>query len=97
MNYLRRRFSDPNAMGGLPNGYFQNIGVDGGTASSPPSSGGREGSLPPSPQPPKRDTGFLSSFTTGGQSSATGGGNVRQGGVIRCKTLLIVDDAHTDW
>ncbi len=81
MNFLRRRFSDPNAMGALPNGYFSNIGAE---------PDNREKSLQDA-APPKRDYGFLSSLTSSVTTTA------RPGGLIRVKTLLIIDDQHTDW
>ncbi|XP_030855945.1 synapsin-3 [Strongylocentrotus purpuratus] len=80
MNYLRRRFSDPNAMTGLPDGYFQNIGqeevVEKRTAISTSNS----------PTMPRRDNsmGFLSSLAPRQEK-----GNQ--------KTLLVIDDLHTDW
>ncbi|XP_072026159.1 synapsin-like [Amphiura filiformis] len=79
MNFLRRRFSDPNAMGGLPNGYFSNIGAE-------PDSRDK-----PLQDAPKRDLGFFVSSFTSGVTTA------RPGGLIRVKTLLVVDDQHTDW
>ncbi|XP_072174058.1 synapsin-3-like [Diadema setosum] len=83
MNYLRRRFSDPNAMTGLPDGYFQNIGREEGpkerTAISNSSS----------PTMPRRDTslGFLSTLSGTGPRQDKG----------KFKTLLVIDDPHTDW
>ena len=82
MNFLRRRFSDPNAMGGLPNGYFSNIGAE-------PDQ--REKVLTTQDPPPQRDMGFFSSFTSGYGASTT------RPALIRVKTLLIIDDQHTDW
>ncbi|XP_022098785.1 synapsin-3-like isoform X2 [Acanthaster planci] len=76
MNFLRRRFSDPNSLGNVPNGYFQNIGAE----------DNRDKTLASASVPPKRDLGFLSSLTTSKQQERT-----------KCKTLLVIDDQHTDW
>ncbi|XP_077987663.1 synapsin-like isoform X2 [Glandiceps talaboti] len=78
MNFLRRRFSDPNAAANVPNGYLQSIGVDDNRERVLQAAGA-------SPQTLRRDLGFLSSLT---------GRNEPKG---KTKTLLVIDDQHTDW
>lgn len=84
MNFLRRRFSDPNALGFLPDGYFQNIGGEEKEkekekviSSTAPTSAATTPS-------PRRDLGFLSNVI----------GKQEKG---KYKTLLVIDDQHTDW
>ncbi|XP_070558686.1 synapsin-like isoform X2 [Ptychodera flava] len=78
MNFLRRRFSDPNAAANVPNGYLQSIGVDDNRERVLQAAGA-------SPQTIRRDLGFLSSLT--GRTEPKG----------KTKTLLVIDDPHTDW
>ncbi|KAJ8047165.1 Synapsin-3 [Holothuria leucospilota] len=87
MNFLRRRFSDPNSLGFLPDGYFQNLGAEDSKekekekekviASTAPNSTATTPS-------PRRDLGFLSNVM----------GKQEKG---KYKTLLVIDDHHTDW
>ncbi|XP_035676266.1 synapsin-3-like isoform X6 [Branchiostoma floridae] len=83
MNYLRRRFSDTNIAANLPNGYLSGLGGEDDKNQQQPAAAPPRGTSAPSS--PAR------SMPPGGMAGG------RDGERNTTKTLLVIDDQHTDW
>ncbi|XP_019620573.1 PREDICTED: synapsin-3-like isoform X2 [Branchiostoma belcheri] len=83
MNYLRRRFSDTNIAANLPNGYLSGLGGEDDKSQQQPAAAPPRGTSAPSS--PAR------SMPPGGMAGG------RDGERNTTKTLLVIDDQHTDW
>ncbi|GFO43594.1 synapsin [Plakobranchus ocellatus] len=92
MNYLRRRFSS-----GDLQGEASDKQPDGG---GPPGVGGlsfKKGPSPSAPNSPSKSSGTSSSGGLGQRLFSSASGSKPAYNKDRCKTLLIIDDQHTDW
>ncbi|CAH1266194.1 synapsin-3-like isoform X5 [Branchiostoma lanceolatum] len=83
MNYLRRRFSDTNIAANLPNGYLSGLGGEDDKNQQQPAAAPPRGTSAPSS--PAR------SMPPGGMAGG------RDGERNTTKTLLVIDDQHTEW
>uniref|UniRef100_H2ZFY8 Synapsin pre-ATP-grasp domain-containing protein n=1 Tax=Ciona savignyi TaxID=51511 RepID=H2ZFY8_CIOSA len=107
MNFLKRRFSDTNFNSNLPNGYMENEDDITASASArntptrtphPPQQGNhpqhphRSNTIPQSGQTVGSTGGFFASLASGNPLAV-----LKTEASDRAKTILVVDEPHTDW
>uniref|UniRef100_UPI00398F60CA synapsin-1-like n=1 Tax=Pristiophorus japonicus TaxID=55135 RepID=UPI00398F60CA len=95
MNYLRRRLSDSNFMANLPNGYMTDLQRPDPPPPPPPTAPGPQ--APPASAPPSAPAGFFSSISNAVKQTTAAFSDQVSGGPARSKTLLVIDEPHTDW
>ncbi|ELU06331.1 hypothetical protein CAPTEDRAFT_158296 [Capitella teleta] len=98
MNFLRRRFSSSDLQGEL---------ADSSAGPQAPDNSGfsfnfpKKGPSPSAPSSPSKSSssvqGITRSLINAAQNAATGVGGKAGYNKERCKTLLVIDDQHTDW
>ncbi|KAM4722477.1 synapsin-2-like [Rhinophrynus dorsalis] len=98
MNFLRRRLSDSSFIANLPNGYMTDL-----QRPDPPPAPPQQVAPQPAPKPTGQQlpsaSGFFSSISNVvKQTTGLGGAEPGPGAAgRRSRTLLVVDEPHTDW